>query len=80
MSAVEASDRELLELLADGVAERYRRAIENVDNQYRICGFAPTVLTLNCVQPGRGDIGLYQVWHEEETQSAVTFASAVWQK
>lgn len=80
MPGVESSDRELLELLADGQADGYRRAIEGVDNRYRVCGFAPTVLALNCVQPGRGILGSYQVWHEEETQSAVTFASVVWQK
>lgn len=80
MPEVESADRQLLELLAGGDADRYRQAIERIDNQYRVCGFAPTVLTLNCVQPGRGNVGVYQVWHEEETQSAVSFASVVWQK
>lgn len=80
MPQVESSDRALLGFLAAGEAEGYRRAIDALDNRHRICGFAPTVLTLNCVQPTGGHVGSYQVWHEEETRSAVSFASVVWQK
>ena len=44
-------------------------------NRYRICGFS-SLWTLLAVVPGiRGTVLDYQVWHEEPTRSAVSFAA-----
>ena len=44
-------------------------------NRYRICGFS-ALWTLLAVMPGlKGRVLDYQVWHEEATRSAVSFAA-----
>ncbi|MFM8771068.1 MAG: AmmeMemoRadiSam system protein B, partial [Candidatus Kapaibacterium sp.] len=77
---VHEADRGLIDHLVKGALASYREEIETIDNAYRICGYAPTVLALTCVEPGAGRLCSYDVWHEEETQSAVSFAAIVWQK
>lgn len=74
------SDAQLIDQLVQGALDGYRRQIEANDNAYRVCGYAPTVLALTCVEPGNGRLCSYDVWHEEETHSAVSFAAIVWQK
>lgn len=74
------ADSGLIDHLVKGALDGYRRDIEMTDNAYRVCGYAPTVLALSCVEPGTGRLCSYDVWHEEETQSAVSFAAIVWQK
>ncbi|MBU3678245.1 MAG: AmmeMemoRadiSam system protein B [Candidatus Kapabacteria bacterium] len=74
------SDVGLIDCLVNGALDGYRREIENCNNAFRVCGYAPTVLALTCVEPSTGRLCSYDVWHEEETQSAVSFAAIVWQK
>lgn len=77
---VQKADVGLIGHLVKGALDGYRRDIEIAGNAFRVCGYAPTVLALSCVEPGTGRLCSYDVWHEEETQSAVSFAAIVWQK
>ncbi len=70
-----ASDRETLDALTAGDASAFFRAGARSRNRYRICGFS-TLWTLLAVLPGmRGTVLDYDVWHEEPTGSAVSFAA-----
>ncbi|MBU3699198.1 MAG: AmmeMemoRadiSam system protein B [Candidatus Kapabacteria bacterium] len=79
LSEASKADAHLIEHLVAGDLGAYRRSIESLDNPYRVCGHAPTVLALTCKPPTGGRQLRYQVWDDVETESAVTFASVVWQ-
>ena len=76
---VRSADERLISALMQADVEQYHQEIHALDNTYRICGHAPTVLALSCSKPGRGLLLQYDVWDDAETESAVTFASIVWQ-
>ena len=68
-------DREILDALTGGDASAFFLAGARSRNRYRICGFS-TLWTLLAVLPGiRGTVLDYDVWHEEPTRSAVSFAA-----
>lgn len=70
-----AYDREILDALAAGDASAFFQAGARARNRYRICGFS-ALWTLLAVLPGiRGTVLDYNVWHEEPTRSAVSFAA-----
>jgi MEMO1 family protein len=72
---VRAYDREILEALVAGDAAALFRAGARARNRYRICGFS-ALWTLLAVLPGiRGTVLDHDVWHEEPTRSAVSFAA-----
>lgn len=73
-SAREA-DADLLRLLELGDVGGYHAAIEANDQAFRVCGHAPTVLALDALGPVQGTILAYDVWDDQETASAVTFAT-----
>ena len=73
--AFRAFDREILDALEAGDPTALFQAGARVQNRYRICGFS-ALWTLLAVLPGvRGAVLDYEVWHEEPTRSAVSFAS-----
>lgn len=76
---VRCADERLISALIRSDVDRYHETIEALGNIHRICGHAPTVLALNCSKPGKGLLLQYDVWDDVETESAVTFASIVWQ-
>lgn len=76
---VRKADARLIEHLAAGDLSGYRRSIDMLGNLYRVCGYAPTVLALSCLSPGAGRPLSYEVWDDVDTQSAVSFATVVWQ-
>lgn len=76
--AVREADQHLIKALEDNNLADYRAAIEHHNNQYRICGHAPTVLAHQALKIGKGRTIAYDVWNEFETQSAVSFATIIW--
>ncbi len=73
--AFRACDREILDALAAGDASALFLAGARTQNRYRICGFS-ALWTLLAALPGvRGTTLDYDVWHEEPTRSAVSFAA-----
>ena len=73
--AFRADDRDILDALTAGDASALFLAGARTRNRYRICGFS-ALWTLLAVLPGvRGTVLDYDVWHEEPTRSAVSFAA-----
>lgn len=75
LPSVKEADRDLLNLLEAGDVGGYHQVLEDNDHAYRICGHAPTVLTLDAVGPVQGRVLAYDVWDDRDTGSAVTFAT-----
>ncbi len=75
LPSVREADADLLRLLEQGDVGGYHAAIEANDQAFRVCGHAPTVLALDALGPVRGTILAYDVWDDQETASAVTFAT-----
>jgi AmmeMemoRadiSam system protein B len=74
-TAFRAFDREVLDALTAGDASSFFQAGARGKNRYRICGFS-ALWTLLAVLPGvYGKVLDYEVWHEEPTRSAVSFAA-----
>jgi AmmeMemoRadiSam system protein B len=73
----EAHDRSLLNALAMLDAEKYWEESRRVRDQYNVCGFAAMACMLEAIPQCKGKVLHYQTWHEEATQSAVSFASVV---
>ncbi len=77
IDSVRAADAVLLRHLEQADVHGYDAAIAAADHQFRVCGYAPTVVALQALTPARGTVAAYDVWHETETASAVSFASVV---
>jgi AmmeMemoRadiSam system protein B len=73
----EAHDRSLLNALTMLNAEKYWEESRKVRDQYNVCGFAAMACLLEAMPHCKGKLLHYQIWHEEPTQSAVSFASVV---
>lgn len=73
----EAHDRRLLEAITVLRADRFWEESIRVQDQYHVCGFSALACMLEILPPCQGQILDYQVWHEGPTQSAVSFAAAV---
>lgn len=77
IDSVRASDAALLRHLENADVRAYDAEICTTNHQFRICGYAPTVVALEALTPQRGTLAAYDVWHETETSSAVSFTSVV---
>lgn len=77
IDSVRDADARLLEHLERADAHGYDAELAASDHQFRVCGYAPTMVALHALKPGRGDVTAYDIWHEAETASAVSFASVV---
>lgn len=73
-----SADSNLLIHLEAADPEAYNHAIESSSRDFRVCGHAPTMLGLLAAKPSKGVTLAYEHWNEEETASAVTFASVAW--
>ena len=74
LGEVEVSDRVLLAHLEQGDRAGYGAYIEQGDNEFRVCGYAPTLVGLATVGPCIGETLAYEVWNDTPTNSAVTYA------
>lgn len=71
---VEQSDHALLALLENGDVAGYGALIEQTQNDFNVCGYAPTMVALSALGPVTGKILAYEVWDDSPTQSAVSYA------
>lgn len=69
-------DRSLLESLCRLDAEQFWEESSRVGDRFNVCGFSALALLLEILPPCRGSTLHYEVWHEEATRSAVSFAAA----
>lgn len=75
LDAVRASDHEQLAALEAADYERFFTLLEAGRNATHIDGFSCITTFFDLASPRRGVLLDYQIWHEEERASAVSFAS-----
>jgi MEMO1 family protein len=73
----EAHDRILLKSLVSVDADTFWEESRRVKDRYNVCGFAALACLLEVLPDSRGQVLRYEIWHEDATRSAVSFASAV---
>lgn len=80
-SEVSDFDWTLLRSLERPVPETFHQLISMADSQYRVCGHAPVLLALEALghlHPSlTGIVAARDVWHEQETQSMVSFGTVL---
>jgi AmmeMemoRadiSam system protein B len=79
-SRSQAHDKSLLHCLASMDAEGFWEESIKVKDQYNVCGFAALACLLEVLPPCKGDLLHYEIWHEEATRSAVSFAAVVFEE
>jgi len=70
-------DRSLLDSLCRLDAEAFWAESAGVEDRYNVCGFSALACLLEVLPSCRGEVLGYECWHEEQTRSAVSFASMV---
>lgn len=75
MKDAEAEDRALIESLCRHDAGSFWEGLKRVEDRYHVCGASSLACLMEIVQPCRGTLLEYNMWHEEATRSAVAFAS-----
>ncbi|MBU2498467.1 MAG: hypothetical protein KKE57_06180, partial [Proteobacteria bacterium] len=73
----EAHDRNLLAHLAGLDADRFWEESKRERDQYNVCGFSALACLMEVLPSCKGQMLDYQIWHEEATRSAVSFAAMV---
>ncbi|MDZ7697053.1 MAG: AmmeMemoRadiSam system protein B [Deltaproteobacteria bacterium] len=76
-SEFESHDRALLAHLAEPDADLFWEESRRVEDRFNVCGFSALACLLEILPPCTGETRHYEVWHEEATRSAVSFASVV---
>ena len=74
-SQSERHDRRLLDCLVDLDADGYWKESNKVMDRFNVCGFSALACLLELLPPCKGELLDYKIWHEEATQSAVSFAA-----
>jgi len=68
-------DQNLLKHLLRLDADRFWEESRRVNDQFNVCGFSALASLLEVLPQCHGKILNYEIWHEEPTRSAVSFAS-----
>ena len=71
----EAHDRALLNHLIALDVDSFWKESGRVKDQYNVCGFAALACLLESLPHCKGHLLGYEVWHEEATRSAVSYAA-----
>jgi predicted class III extradiol MEMO1 family dioxygenase len=75
LETLRQEDEELIHHLAHCNADSFFRSVAEVKDKNKICGLAPIYSILKMLKPVESRFLYYDVWYEEETKSAVSFAS-----
>ena len=76
----QAHDQTLLEHLCKMDADGFWKESAREKDQYHVCGFSALACLLEVLPEARGTVLDYDIWHEEPTQSAVSFASVAFEE
>ncbi len=68
-------DQALIEALTKVDAEAFWAVSKRVKDEYNVCGFSSLACLLELLPPSNGLLLGYDVWREDATQSAVSFAA-----
>lgn len=69
-------DRILLNSLKEGDPVGFFHELKKVEDRYNVCGASPLSLLLELFEGEKTEVLEYDVWYDEPTMSAVSFASA----
>ena len=67
----------MLHALTERDADSFWKESGRVRDHYNVCGFAALACLLEVLPPGGGRLLGYEMWHEEPTRSAVSYAAVV---
>ncbi len=70
-------DHTLLDALCIGSVQAFWAEGKRVEDRYHVCGFSALACLLELLPGVTGQVLDYQIWHEAETHSAVSYAAAV---
>jgi len=73
----EEYDRNLLTNLTRLDADNFWEESRRINDQFNVCGFSALACLLEILPQCQGELLHYEIWHEEPTRSAVSFASLV---
>ena len=73
------NDRELLSFIKDGAAEEIYRYARNREDCFNVCGLPSMVLFALLMRDSRGHLLAHETYNEEATESAVTYASMLFE-
>ncbi len=71
-------DQNLLKALSEADVHAIWAESRRVEDQFNVCGFSAMACLLEVLGGAKGRVLDYELWHEEATQSAVSFAAAVY--
>ena len=73
----EGHDRKMLSFLCDMNAEGFWSESREVGDRYNVCGFSALTCLLEILPPSHGHLLNYEIFKEDATRSAVSFAAVV---
>jgi AmmeMemoRadiSam system protein B len=73
----ERHDRQLLHFLCASNADGFWSESRRLEDRYNVCGFAALACLLEILPPSHGHLLGYEIFKEDATRSAVSFAAAV---
>jgi len=73
----ERQDRQLLDFLCARNADGFWSESRRLEDRYNVCGFAALACLLEILPPSHGHLLGYEIFKEDATRSAVSFAAAV---
>lgn len=76
-SQSEMHDQNLLKAFSNMQTDVFWEESIGVKDQFNVCGFSAMACLMEILPPSRGQILGYEVWHEQPTRSAVSFAAVV---
>lgn len=73
-------DRVLIDAICRGKIEDFWTETREVKDRYNVCGFSAIACLLEIIKGTPGQLLAYDVWQEEMTQSAVSFAAIAFER
>jgi AmmeMemoRadiSam system protein B len=73
-------DRILMDAIYRGEIEDFWTATREVKDRYNVCGFSTVACLLEIIKGTQGQLLAYDIWQEELTQSAVSFAAIAFER
>jgi AmmeMemoRadiSam system protein B len=67
-------DQVLIDSICQGDVQRFWAEVNRVDNRFNVCGFSALACLMELFPEAKGECLDYDIWEEEPTQSAVSFA------
>ncbi|MGQ9663582.1 MAG: AmmeMemoRadiSam system protein B [Kiritimatiellia bacterium] len=74
------SDLRLLEAVCARDGQRYWAELRTGSNRHHVCGAAALACLTAMLPPSVGSVLDYELWHEEATRSAVSFAAVLFER